>query len=217
MTGDERRERLAAARLYLVIEAEPGVALIERALAGGVDVVQLRDKHAPDEAIVRAGEAMREVCARHGALLIVNDHPDLAVAAGADGVHVGQEDAPLADVRELVGPDLLVGISTHTPAQVDGAARSPADYLGVGPVYPTATKPGVEPVGLELVRHAAAAARKPWFAIGGIDAERAAEAAAAGARRIAVVRAIRDAADPEAAARALTQALDREVVGGPAQ
>jgi thiamine-phosphate pyrophosphorylase len=190
---------------------------VERALAGGVDVVQLRDKHAPDETIVRAGEAMRDACTRHGALLIVNDHPDLALACGADGVHLGQDDAPLAEVRDLLGPDLLVGISTHTPAQVDAAGDSPADYLGVGPVYPTATKPGVEPVGLELVRHAAASARKPWFAIGGIDAGRAAEVAAAGARRIAVVRAIRDADDPEAAATALARALDREVVGGPAQ
>jgi thiamine-phosphate pyrophosphorylase len=124
---------------------------------------------------------------------------------------------PLSEVRALVGGDLLVGISTHTPAQVEAAERSDADYLGVGPVYATATKPGLEPVGLELVRHAAAAARKPWFAIGGIDAPRAAEAADAGARRLAVVRAIRDAEDPRAAARELADALEREAVGGPAQ
>lgn len=212
-----RNERLAAARLYLVIEAEPGVALLEPALAGGVDVVQLRDKAASDDAIVRSGEAMRELCARHGALLIVNDRPDLALACGADGVHVGQDDMAVSEARELVGPELIVGVSTHSPAQVDAAEGSAADYLGVGPVYETATKPGVEPVGLELVRHAASTARKPWFAIGGIDAARAAEVAAAGARRIAVVRAIRDAADPEAAARALKESLDREAVGGPAQ
>ena len=217
MTGDARRERLAAARLYLVIEAAPGAAFVERALAGGVDVVQLRDKQADDDTVVRAGEEMREACRAHGALLIVNDRPDLALACGADGVHVGQDDVPLAEVRGLVGPDALVGISTHTPEQVDAAEGSPADYLGVGPVFATATKPGVDPVGLDLVRHAAASARKPWFAIGGIDTERALEVRAAGARRIAVVRAVRDARDPEEAARGLVEALDREVVGGPAQ
>src|SRR5439155_13661824 len=133
----------------------------------------------------------------------------------ADGVHVGQDDEPVASVRAAVGPELVIGLSTHSPSQVAAAERAPeVDYLGVGPVYATATKPGVEPVGLELVRHAAAHARKPWFAIGGIDAGRARLVAEAGAERVAVVRAIRDAADPRTAAAALREPPVREPVGG---
>ena len=202
-----RREQLTRARLYLVVEAAAEHVLAP-ALQGGVHIVQLREKELPDEELVAAGRRFAELCREHGALLIVNDRPDLALACGADGVHVGQDDEPLADVRAKVGPDLVVGISTHTPAQVDEAERSEADYLGVGPVFPTATKPHVAPVGLELVRHAAEHARKPWFAIGGIDQQRAAQVVAAGAERIAVVRAIRDARDPHGAARALAEALD---------
>jgi thiamine-phosphate pyrophosphorylase len=214
----ERRARIATARLYLVIEAAPARAVAPAALAGGVDVVQLREKHAPDAEVVAAGRELRAVCDAHGALLVVNDRPDLALACGADGVHLGQDDEPADAVRRAVGPDLLIGLSTHSPEQIAAAERSPAvDYLGVGPVYETATKPGLEPVGIELVRYAAAHAAKPWFAIGGVDAERAAEVTAAGAERIAVVRAIRDAADPEAASAALLYAIGRERVGGQAQ
>lgn len=221
MGSDQRRARLESARLYLVIEAvaggRPTTELVAAALAGGVDVVQLRDKQAPDDEIVRAARVLGGRCEEHGALFIVNDRPDLAVAAGADGVHVGQGDADPAAAREVVGDELLVGLSTHTPDQVDAAERSAADYLAVGPVYATATKPKYEPVGLELVRQAAERTGKPFFAIGGIDAERAEIVAAAGARRIAVVRAIRDAADPEAAARELRAALDGEATGGTAK
>lgn len=197
--GTDTRSRLAHSRLYLVIEPE-AESVLPAAFAGGVDMVQLRDKRRAD---LGAARRFRELCDRHGALLIVNDHPELALECGADGVHVGQEDMPLAAVRALMGPGMLIGISTHTPDQVDAAERSEADYLGVGPVFATATKPHVEPVGLDLVRHAAQHARKPWFAIGGIDASNAGEVKAAGATRIAVVRAIRDAADPEQAARGL--------------
>jgi thiamine-phosphate pyrophosphorylase len=214
---DDRRARLRAARLYLVIEAAPAREVVPAALAGGVDVVQLRDKHATDADLVTAGLGLRGLCDEHGALLVVNDRPDLARECGADGVHVGQDDEPVDSVRRVVGPDLVIGLSTHSPEQVAAAELSEADYLGVGPVYATATKPAVEPVGLDLVAHAAAHATKPWFAIGGIDAERAAEVVAAGATRIAVVRAIRDAADPRAAAAALREAIDRERVGGAAQ
>jgi thiamine-phosphate pyrophosphorylase len=215
---DERRARLRAARLYLVIEAAPARDVVPAALAGGVDVVQLREKHAPDDAVVAAGAALRAICDEQGALLVVNDRPDLALACGADGVHVGQNDQAVEDVRAAVGPDLVIGLSTHSPEQVAAAEHATeVDYLGVGPVYATETKPGLEPVGLDLVRHAAAHARKPWFAIGGIDAQRAAEVALAGAERLAVVRAIRDAADPRSAAEALREALVREPVGGQAQ
>jgi thiamine-phosphate pyrophosphorylase len=215
---DERRARLEAARLYLVIEAAPARAVVPDALAGGVGVVQLRDKHRLDHELVEAGRELRAICDRRGALLVLNDRPDLALECGADGVHVGQDDEPVESVRALVGPDVLIGLSTHSPAQVDAAEAAPeVDYLGVGPVYPTATKPGLAPVGLELVQHAAAHASKPWFAIGGIDAERAPAVVAAGARRLAVVRAIRDAADPRAAAELLLAAIDGERVGGQAQ
>jgi thiamine-phosphate pyrophosphorylase len=202
--ASERRERLLAARLYFVTDTTDAVA---GALAGGVDVVQLRDKRGGDEAVVEAGRTLRALCDEHDALLIVNDRADLALACAADGVHVGQDDEPLESVRTLVGPEVLVGISTHSPEQIDAAEESGADYLGVGPVYETATKPGVAPVGLELVRYAATHARKPWFAIGGIDAERAPEVASAGASRIAVVRAIRDVDDPRAAAFELREAV----------
>jgi thiamine-phosphate pyrophosphorylase len=201
----DRRERLQTARLYLVCDARPE-AFLERALRGGVDIVQLRMKRAPDDAIVRAAEGFAPLCARHGALFILNDRPDLAAEVGADGVHVGQDDATVAAARELIGADRLVGLSTHTPAQVDAA--SGVDYLGVGPVHETPTKAGRPSVGLGLVRHAAAHARVPFFAIGGIDADNAAEVKAAGGRRIAVVRALTDAADPMRAARDLRAAID---------
>jgi thiamine-phosphate pyrophosphorylase len=198
---DRRRARLESAHLYLVIEAAAARAVVPAALEGGVDIVQLREKDAPDAEIAACGRWLRELCDEHGALLVVNDRPDIARACSADGVHVGQDDEPVARVRAAVGPDMLIGLSTHSPEQVDAAVEDPhVDYLGVGPVYETATKPGVEPVGLELVRYAAEHAHKPWFAIGGIDAERAREV---GAERIAVVRAIRDAPDPRAAAELL--------------
>jgi thiamine-phosphate pyrophosphorylase len=217
-TPDERRARLRAARLYLVIEAAAVRDAVPAALRGGVDVVQLREKDAPDNEVVAAGRVLRTICDEHEALVVVNDRPDLALACAADGVHVGQDDETVERVREMVGPELLIGLSTHSPAQVAAAEHAAeVDYLGVGPVYATATKPGVEPVGLELVRHAAAHARKPWFAIGGIDAARIPAIAEAGAERVAVVRAIRDAADPRAAAAALREALVREPVGGQAQ
>jgi thiamine-phosphate pyrophosphorylase len=215
---DERRARLRAARLYLVIEAVAARDVVPAALRGGVDVVQLREKVAPDDEVVAAGRALRATCDEHDVLLVVNDRPDLALACAADGVHVGQDDESVARVREAVGPELVIGLSTHNASQVEAAERAPeVDYLGVGPVYETATKPGVEPVGLELVRHAAAHARKPWFAIGGIDGERVRAVAEAGAERVAVVRAIRDGADPQRAAAALREALVREPVGGQAQ
>ena len=215
---DERRARLEAARLYLVIEAAPARAVVPAALRGGVDVVQLREKDAPAAEVVAAGRELRALCDSFGALLVVNDSADLALECGADGVHVGQEDEPVDAVRRRVGPGVLIGLSTHSPEQVAAGERSEADYLGVGPVYATATKPGVEPVGIELVRHAAALASKPWFAIGGIDSARAPEVVAAGASRVAVVRAIRDAPDPRTAAEELRVAvLGRERVGGAAQ
>jgi thiamine-phosphate pyrophosphorylase len=159
---------LADARLYLVTPAlEP--ARLQSLLDGGVDVVQLRMKDAADAAILREAAWMREACAAAGVPFLLNDRPDLAVAARADGVHVGQDDMPVARAREIAGPERLVGLSTHAPAQL-AAAPPEADYVAVGPVWATPTKPGRAAAGLAYVSHAAAVAgARPWFAIGGID------------------------------------------------
>ncbi len=198
--------RIEDARLYLVVGARPDV--VAAALRGGVDVVQLRMKDAADGEVVAAGRELRRLCDAHGALLVVNDRPDLALGCSADGVHVGQEDVSVAEARRVVGPERIVGLSTHSPEQI--AVASGADYIGVGPVFETPTKPGRPAVGLELVRDAARSARMPWFAIGGIDAANVGDVLAAGATRIAVVRAIADAPDPEAAARELASRLRRK-------
>lgn len=211
-SGAERRERLAAARLYLICPATPDGRelpdLVRDAAAGGVDVVQLRDKTLGDDQLAAVANAIRALCERLGVLLIVNDRPVVAADAGADGVHVGQDDARVESVREIVGPDMLIGLSTHTPEEVRDAGG--ADYIGVGPVYETPTKPGRAAVGLSLVRLAAAQATVPFFAIGGIDPANVDDVVAAGARRVAVVRAIADAPDPEKAARTLRAAVERE-------
>ena len=197
------RDALHTARLYLVC-AEQTDAFLERALRGGVDIVQLRLKDVRDETIVATARRYAAVCHAHDVPLILNDRPDLVAEAGADGVHVGQDDMAVAQARALVGPDRLLGLSTHSPAQIDGAAaEAEIDYIGVGPVHATPTKPGRPAVGLDLVRYAADHAATPFFAIGGIDAGNAGTVREAGATRIAVVRAITDAPDPEAAARAL--------------
>jgi thiamine-phosphate pyrophosphorylase len=196
--------RLHDARLYFICDIDR-LGTLEPALRGGVDIFQLRDKHAADDDLLRAAQTARRLCDEHDALFIVNDRPDLAVAARADGVHLGQDDMAIEQARAVVGPDLLIGHSTHSPEQVDGAAG--ADYIGVGPVHATPTKLGRPAVGVELVRHAAANARMPFFAIGGLDGTTLPAVVAAGATRAAVVRAISEAQDPEAAARALRAAL----------
>jgi thiamine-phosphate pyrophosphorylase len=201
-----RRERLAASRLYFVLDLGPRTdEIVSAALAGGADIVQLREKSAPDEEIVEAGRRLRGLCHDQGALFVLNDRPDLAVACDADGVHVGQEDTLVAEARAVVGADRLIGLSTHSREQLSASAG--ADYISVGPVWATPTKEGRPAVGLELVSFAAGNAAVPFFAIGGIDERNVAEVVAAGARRIAVVRAIRDAADPESVARTLRSAL----------
>jgi thiamine-phosphate pyrophosphorylase len=196
----DRHARLNAARLYLVCDSQPE-EFLHAVLEGGVDIVQLRCKRTSDDQVLEAAARFARVCAEHGALLIVNDRPELAVAAGADGVHVGQHDVPVARAREIVGPDHLVGLSTHSAAQIEAADG--VDYIGVGPVHPTPTKPGRPAVGLELVRYAAEHARVPFFAIGGIDRANAAAVRAAGGERIAVVRALTQADEPRSAAQAL--------------
>jgi thiamine-phosphate pyrophosphorylase len=202
----DRCERLRAARLYLVCDAQND-EFLEAVLAGGVDVLQLRMKKHPDTAIVAAGRRFARLAAHFDALFILNDRPDLVAEMDADGVHVGQDDTPVEVARALVGSDRLVGLSTHSPEQVDAAAGMPLDYIGVGPVHETPTKPGRPAVGLELVRYAARHAPVPFFAIGGISPANVQAVREAGAERVAVVRALTEAADPAAAAGGLRRAL----------
>ena len=234
--ADRLRARLADARLYLCIDGRrhldeqareqgwsgdfPALRRdVTAALAGGVDIIQLRDKNSAGEREIgpleaghelRALAVLREVCDSHGALLAVNDRADVAVAAGADVLHVGQDDLPVEWARRIVGDDVVIGLSCHAADEVDRAAANPAlDYFCTGPVWPTPTKPGRHAPGLDLVRHAAdGAPATPWFAIGGIDATNLPEVLAAGATRAVVVRAITGADDPTAAARELRAALD---------
>ena len=193
---------LAASRLYLVTPARPDLAeLIEAAISGGVDMVQVREKGMTDRELLPHLEVARAVTRKYDIPFVVNDRVDLAGIVGADFVHLGQDDLPIPFAKRF---GLGTGLSTHDPSQVDAAD---SDYIGVGPVYATPTKEGRPAVGLELVRYAAANAKLPWFAIGGIDETNVADVVAAGATRIAVVRAIADADDPERAARALKTAL----------
>lgn len=217
----EPRSRLADARLYLCTDArrERGdlAEFADAALAGGVDLIQLRDKgsvgeqrfgplEAGDE--LAALELLADAARRHGALVAVNDRADIARAASADVLHLGQDDLPLAVARDIVGAGVVIGRSTHDPEQVAAAVAEDVDYFCAGPCWPTPTKPGRPAPGLPLVQAAAAmAGGKPWFAIGGIDAERLPQVLAAGARRIVVVRAITAAEDPRAAAEQLSSAL----------
>ena len=215
-----RRRRLAGTRLYFVCEAMPDpraqASLLDAVLSGGADLIQLRDKLADDETLRRAAALFRRAADRHGALFFLNDRPELVEACGADGVHVGQDDIAVADARAGAGGSALVGLSTHSPNQFDAALAAAGtarpDQLSVGPVWETPTKPGRAAAGLELVRHAAnAGGEAAWFAIGGIDRSNIDRVVAAGARRVVVVRALREAADPESAARVLRAALERAV------
>lgn len=222
LSRTERIARLQAARLYLVVGAAPQAGplgdVVAAALRGGVDLVQLRMKDAGDDDVVAAAAVVRDACVAAGALFVLNDRPELAAATGADAVHVGQDDDTVARARELAGADVLVGVSTHAPSDLAAARADAADYAGVGPVHVTPTKPGRAAAGLPYVRHAAAHARGlPWFAIGGIDTTNVAAVRAAGATRIAVVRAIADApglAAAQDAARALRAAITEELPVG---
>jgi thiamine-phosphate pyrophosphorylase len=209
--GPLRRERLRTARLYLCCEARPRgedpEPLLAAALRGGVDIVQLREKSLPRREIELAAQTFRRLCDNHSALFIVNDDPDLARACDADGVHVGQDDLAAVEARALLGPDAIIGLSTHSEEQIAAAAEAPVDYVSVGPIWETPTKQGRPAVGLGLISHAAANAPHPFFAIGGIDSTNVSAVIEAGARRLCVVRAVRDAEDPAAAAEALRGAF----------
>ena len=212
----DRRERLQACRLYLITRPVADLErVVKAALQAGVRLVQYRAKEAGDRSRLAEAQALRRLCSEHGALFVINDRIDLALAVDADGVHLGQDDLPPQLARQLLGPDKLIGRSTHAIEQLQQAEADGCDYVGVGPVNATPTKPGRAPVGLAYVRQAAKEARIPWFAIGGIEASSLAPVLEAGASRVAVVRAITDAADPAAASRELLTGLGA-VVGSTA-
>ena len=210
LDGTAVRRRLANARLYLCTGVRPDLAdFVDAALAGGVDVVQLREKSLEARDELAALSVVAEVCARRGALLSVNDRADVALAAEADILHLGQDDLPVPLARRVVGEEMVIGRSTHDRAQAAAAAVEPGvDYFCTGPCWPTPTKPGRPAPGLDLVRDTAAATpSRPWFAIGGIDSSRLPSVVKAGATRVVVVRAITEAADPQTAASRLAAAL----------
>jgi thiamine-phosphate pyrophosphorylase len=206
---------LAERRLYLCTPDRPDLAsFVERCIGGGVDVVQLRDKVLEARHLLDRARVAAAVCARHQVPFIVNDRPDLALAVGADGVHVGQDDVPPAVARRILGPDAIVGYSTHSTADLDGALLEPVDYLSAGPVEPTPTKLGRPGTGAGYVSEAVR--RSPWpvFVTGGVRPESVEALAAAGARHFVVVRWLTEASDPGAAARRLRDSIDRALSAG---
>ncbi|MER6414899.1 thiamine phosphate synthase [Streptomyces humidus] len=212
---DTARTRLSAARLYLCTDARTRQGdlpeFLDAVLAGGVDIVQLRDKGMEAAEELEHLRVFADACARHGKLLAVNDRADVAHAAGADVLHLGQGDLPVPAARAILGGGVLVGRSTHSAAEAEAAAAEEGvDYFCTGPCWPTPTKPGRHAPGLDLVRHTASlGADRPWFAIGGIDLGNLDEVLAAGARRVVVVRAITQADDPGAAAAEFTARLSQ--------
>lgn len=193
----QRHQRLGQAQLYLVTSPDDNLLnIVEAALQGGLTLVQYRDKDSEDSVRLANADKLCQLCHRYGALLIVNDRVDLALAVDADGVHLGQQDIPIALARQLLGSQRLIGRSTHNPDDLHRALQEGADYIGVGPVYETPTKAGRPAAGLDYVRYAAEHATVPWFAIGGIDTTNLQEVLTASADRIAVVRAIMQAEQP---------------------
>ena len=196
-------------RLYLCTADRPDLAaFLVACISGGVDVVQLRDKHLDARPLLARARVAAAVCADHGVPFVLNDRPDLALECGADGVHVGQDDGPAALARRILGPQAIVGLSTHAPAELDASAAEPADYVSVGPVSATPTKPGRPGTGLDYLRYAARTATRPWFVTGGVTPDTLPAMLDAGARRFVVVRWLTEAADPLAAARQLRAVID---------
>jgi thiamine-phosphate pyrophosphorylase len=218
--ADDPRTRLAAARLYLCTDARRAtgdlVPFLDAVLGAGVEIIQLREKGLEAGEELRLLEAFADACRRHGRLLAVNDRADVALAAGADVLHLGQDDLPVPVARAILGSGPVIGRSSHSPAQADAAAsEAGVDYFCAGPVWTTPTKPGRPAAGLGLVSHVAQSApARPWFAIGGISLARLDEVLAAGATRVVVVRAITEADDPAAAARSFSQRLARASLAG---
>ncbi|MEW6153288.1 MAG: thiamine phosphate synthase [Actinomycetota bacterium] len=200
---------LAGRRLYLCTSDRPDLAqFLEACIDGGVDVVQLRDKLLEARPLLRRARLAALVCRDRGVPFILNDRPDLALEAGADGVHVGQDDAPPGLARRILGTGAIVGLSTHAPAELDAAGPEPVDYVSAGPVAPTPTKPGRDGTGLDYLAYAAARSRRPWFVTGGVTPETVGDMVAVGAERFVVVRWLTQAHDPRRAASALRAAID---------
>ena len=209
--------RLDGRRLYLCCPDRPDLPhFIEATIRGGVDVVQLREKALEARPLVARARLALEVCRAHGVPFVLNDRPDLALELGADGVHVGQDDAPPVLARRILGSDALVGLSTHDPTQLEASHAEPVDYLSAGPVSPTPTKPGRPGTGLGYVSEASARATRPVFVTGGVTPETVPAMVEAGGRRFVVVRFLAEADDPEHRARILRRALEESLaaVGG---
>lgn len=197
LLGYQRHQRLARSHLYLVTSPIEGLFhVVEAALQGGLSLVQYRDKDTADLDRLEIARQLRQLCQQYGAIFLINDRIDLALAVDADGVHLGQQDMPIAIARQLLGPQKIIGRSTTNLEEMQRAIQEGADYIGVGPVYETPTKAGKASVGLEYIRHVAKNVSIPWFAIGGIDVNNVNEVLNAGAERIAVVRAIVQAEQP---------------------
>ncbi len=197
LLAHQRYQKLLQSRLYLVTSPNDRLdRIVEAALQGGLTLVQYRDKDADDIDRLERARALRQLCHRYGALFLINDRVDLALAVDADGVHLGQQDLPVALARQLLGPQRIIGRSTTNPEEMLRAIDEGADYIGVGPVYETPTKVGKSAAGLSYVRYAAERSPIPWFAIGGINMNNVNEVLAAGAERIAVVRAVMQAEQP---------------------
>jgi thiamine-phosphate pyrophosphorylase len=209
------RRDLSGRRLYLCTPDRPDLAdFVAACIAGGVDVVQLREKHLEARALLARADLVGDVCRAHEVPFVLNDRPDLALAAGADGVHVGQDDAPVALARRILGPDAIVGLSTHGTDDLAGAASEDVTYISAGPVEPTPTKPGRPGTGLGYATVASTRASVPVFVTGGVTPERIPELAAAGVRHFVVVRFLTEAPDPKAAARTLRDAIDTALGAG---
>lgn len=210
MRPADRPARLAASRLYLCLPIRPDLGdLLDRVLPAGIDLVQLRDKDAGDDALMAASAVVRAVADHHDVLFVLNDRPDLAVEVDADGVHVGQDDMPPDQARQVVGPDRIIGRSTHSVAEVDAAQGEDCDYFAVGPVSATPTKPGRDGIGLAPLHHAVEVATRPWFVTGGMAPDTAGPILALGAPGLVVVRAITEAADPVGVTATLSAMLAR--------
>jgi len=224
---DDARQRpavtaLEGRRLYLCTADRPDLEdFLRECIRGGVDVVQLRDKRLDARDLISRAERAMAVCAEHGVPFVLNDRPDLALAAGADGVHVGQDDTPPAVARQILGPDAIVGLSTHALSEWAAAESEPVDYLSAGPVTPTPTKPGRPGTGVGYLREVASTPQgrldgRPWFVTGGVTPETIPAMAAAGARRFVVVRYLTESGEPQSAARALRKVIDEQAGWGPA-
>jgi thiamine-phosphate pyrophosphorylase len=208
---------LGARRLYLCTADRPDLqSFLAACLRGGVDLVQLRDKDLTARQIIAQAHKAAAVCADFGVPFILNDRPDLALAAGADGVHVGQDDTPPRVARAILGPEAIIGFSTHAPVEWDQAGAEPVDYVSAGPVHATPTKPGRPGTGLSYLGYAASTkpgSARPWFVTGGVTPETIPAMAAAGARRFVAVRYLTESGDPHTAARSLLEAMNRAVGG----